>query len=334
MIGAGRWGPNILSSIEAISNAKVEMVCDLNQDSLDNLRGRFPQIQITTNINDILNSGVDAVCVATPVCTHFKLGLSVLESGKHLFIEKPLCHTSEEARKLIALAKEKELKIMVGHVFLFNPTIIKVKEILEGGSMGKIYYMESHRTNFGPVREDVNALWDLTSHDISIFNYLLSSEPEAVSANGSRALDGNVEDTTFATFKYPEDILAHSHASWLNPKKVRQITIVGEKKMLIWDDIDLERPIQIFDSNITIEEQGEYCDSFSSHRSVYNRGGISIPHVKTGQPLKLELAHFIECLRNGEEVRSGGDFSAKIVSVLEASDRSLKNDGQFISIES
>jgi predicted dehydrogenase len=332
IIGAGRWGPNILGALNQISEVEVRFMCDLDKESLNRIQTKYPNLQTTSKIDDILTDPeVNMVCVATPVKTHFSLAKKVLESGKHLFVEKPLCPSVEECSQLLQIAKSKNLKLMVGHVFLFNPTIQKVKEIIDKGELGRIYYIETHRTNLGPVREDVNAIWDLTSHDISIFNYLLNGLPKRVSATGCKALDKNVEDTTFTSLEYPGGVLAHAHASWLNPLKVRQMTIVGEKKMLIWDDIDLNKPIQIFDSSITLN-QNNISDSFTSHRLEYHRGDVLIPAVKMGEPLKMEMECFIQAIISDTAHLSDGIFSTEVVKALEASDRSLKNKSEFIEI--
>tara|TARA_B100001093_G_scaffold519855_1_gene610947 strand:- start:7270 stop:8301 length:1032 start_codon:yes stop_codon:yes gene_type:complete len=333
IIGAGRWGPNILGALSQLSQVEVRSICDLNENSLKAIEARYPTLKTTSNLDDILQDRqIDMVCVATPVKTHFTIAQKVLEAGKHLFVEKPLCPSVEECNKLLKLAETKKLKLMVGHVFLFNPTIQKVKQILDSGELGRLYYIETHRTNLGPVREDVNAIWDLTSHDISIFNYLLDAIPHKVSANGCKALDGKVEDTTFTSLVYPHGVLAHAHASWLNPLKVRQMTIVGENKMLTWDDIDLTKPIQIFDSSINISGE-QISDSFTRHRLEYHRGDVLIPAVLMGEPLKIEMESFVNAIINNEGHLSDGAFSRDVVEILEASDQSLLSKGEFIELK-
>lgn len=333
IIGLGHWGPNILGSLSRIKEVKLKSICDQNTQALIRLSENYESLFKTQDANEIFaDNGIDLICIATPVKSHFELAKKALTAGKHVFVEKPLCANSDEGNALVELANKNSVKLMVGHVFLFNPTVIKVKEIIDSGQLGKILYLEAHRTNLGPVRSDVNAIWDLTSHDISIFNYWLSSTPIQISASGSKALDGIVEDTTFVTLKYPDNILAHAHASWLNPMKVRQITIVGQNKMLIWDDVDLTKPIQIFDSNIKVKKD-DFSDTFSSHRMEYHRGDIVIPAVTVGEPLKSELGHFVKCLLNKEKLRSDGEFGNQIVKILEASDSSLHDMSRFIKID-
>jgi len=331
VIGAGHWGPNIIGALHGLSNAVVCTVCDLNESALEKIRQRFPTVKTTTDSQATLaDPEAHAICIATPVSSHFDLALAALENGKHIMIEKPLCTTSAECLILEKEAARRNLVLMVGHVFLFNPSIMKVKEIIRSGELGKIFYLEAHRTNLGPVRLDVNAIWDLTSHDISIFNFLLGNEPLSASAVGSKALDGQVEDTTFCSFKYPEGVLAHAHASWLNPKKVRQITIVGERRMLTWDDIDITHPIRIYDSNVTVE--GRYSDTFAAHRLNYHRGDVVMPQVEGGEPLKNECIAFVESIFNKTPSPSDGTFGRKVVEVLEATDRSLQANSAFVDL--
>jgi len=331
VIGAGHWGPNVIGALNGLPQVDVLTVCDLNEAALDNIRHRFPSVKTTTDAGaTISDPSVQAICIATPVNTHFDLAKEALANGKHVMIEKPLCRSAAECLILEQDAAQRNLVLLVGHVFLFNPSIMKVREIVHSGDLGKIFYLEAHRTNLGPVRQDVNAIWDLTSHDISIFNFLLDTEPLSASAVGSKALDGQVEDTTFSTFRYPDSILAHAHASWLNPKKVRQITIVGEHKMLTWDDIDITHPIRIYDSSVKLESQ--YSDSFAAHRMNYHRGGVVMPQVEGGEPLKNECQAFVESILKNKSTPSGGTFGRKVVEALEATDRSLQSNGSFVEV--
>lgn len=331
VVGAGHWGPNAIGALHGLPNVNVHTVCDLSEGALKKVKHRFPSIETSTDTRATLaDPEVQAVYIATPVSTHFELAKEALGNGKHVLVEKPLCQTSNECLIIEQEAARKNLVLMVGHVFLFNPSILKVKEIVQSGSLGKIFYLEAHRTNLGPVRQDVNAIADLTSHDISIFNFLLNSEPISVSASGSKALDGQVEDTTFCTFKYPNSVLAHAHASWLNPKKVRQITIVGEDKMLTWDDIDITHPIRIYDSSVTFETQ--YSDSFAAHRMNYHRGDVIMPQVEGGEPLRNECQAFVDSILNKSPCPSDGTFGRKVVEALEATNRSLQANSSFVDI--
>ena len=227
---------------------------------------------------------------------------------------------------------KKNLIIVVGHVFLFNSSIIALKEIITSGSLGKILHIEAHRTNLGPVRNDVNAAWDLSAHDISIFDFLLDSLPDSVSCLGSCKLDTQIEDTTYTSLKYPNGVLAHAHASWLNPRKVRQITVIGSQKMALWDDLNMDHPITIYDSSIGFD-QSYYSDSFASHRLSYNRGDVTLPSILSNEPLLEELKHFINVINGKEQNRSSGTYGTEVVRTLQSADMSLKESGKFIKIK-
>jgi predicted dehydrogenase len=333
VIGLGRWGPNILGSISRIDNTNIVCICDLNEKALFSINKRYPSLPTTTNSNDVLNdSSIDAVAISTPVETHTELVKSALESGKHVFVEKPFGHDYEECKSLCQLANDMELRIVVGHVFLFNSSIIALKKIIQSGELGEILHLEAHRTNLGPVRKDVNAVWDLTSHDISIFDFLLDDLPSEVSCIGSRKLDSQNEDTSYSTFKYRGGILAHAHASWLNPRKVRQITVIGSEKMALWDDLNLDHPITIYDSSIGLN-QSYYSDSFASHRLSYNRGNVVLPSIQTNEPLLEEMKHFINVVEGKEMNRSSGAYGTEIVKTLQIADQSIRNDGKFLTIK-
>jgi len=330
IIGMGRWGPNLVRAFMSVPGVTVGRVADPDQSALDRVTASIGGgLQGTQDVALALRDPeATAVAIATPVVTHYELTKAALEAGKHVLVEKPFCRTSAQCAELIELAREKDLRLMVGHVFLFNPSILRFKELLDSGSLGKVFYLEAHRTNLGPVREDVNAIWDLTSHDISIFSFLLGSQPESVSATASRTLEGMREDTAFTTLRYPGGVLAHAHASWLNPLKVRTITAVGSQRTIIWDDIHLNRPLQVHDIAITLDDY-TYSDSFSSHRLSYRRGDVSIPYIELKQPLLEQCRHFAEAVANGETPRSDGVFGAQVVRVLEATDASLAEHSRF-----
>ena len=333
LIGAGRWGPNVIGAINRLNEAKLLKVADPNQESLSNLNLRFPELQTSQSPNEIFDDDqIDAVAICTPVATHTELVKSALASGKHVFVEKPFGHDTKECEFLCQLAKNKNLIIVVGHVFLFNASVIALKEIIKSGELGQVLHLEAHRTNLGPVRKDVNALWDLTSHDISIFDFLLDDLPEEVSCLGSCNLDSNNEDTTYSTFKYQGGLLAHAHASWLNPRKVRQITVIGSKKMALWDDLNLDHPITIYDSSIGLD-QSYYSDSFASHRFSYNRGNVTMPNISTNEPLFEEISHFTKVIRGDDVNRSTGEYGSEVVKSLQVADQSLQAGGKFLKIK-
>jgi predicted dehydrogenase len=333
IIGAGRWGPNVIGALRRIPEVNANSVADINQSSLDQLENRFNGLRTFRNADKLIDSlEFDAIMVCTPVSTHLELVERALLQGKHVFVEKPFGQDSEKCTELCELAEAKDLAIMVGHVFLFNSSILELKKIIDSGELGEIQHLEAHRTNLGPVRKDVNAVWDLTSHDVSIFDFLLDSLPESVSCLGSCRLDPSIEDTTYTTFRYPESIIAHAHASWLNPRKVRQITVIGSKKMALWDDLNLEHPITIYDSSIGLE-QTYYSDSFASHRLSYNRGDVVLPSVPSNEPLLEEMRHFIAVIKTKEQNRSSGIYGAQLAETLKSADISLKQGGGFVPIE-
>jgi len=331
IIGAGRWGPNVIGALRRIHHVNANCIADINQSSLDQLENRFNGLKTFTDPAALIESlEFDAIVICTPVTTHLDLVEQALLHGKHVFVEKPFGQDPEKCAGLCEIAEAKKLSIMVGHVFLFNSSILELKKIIDSGELGEIQHIEAHRTNLGPVRKDINAVWDLTSHDLSIFDFLLDSLPESVSCVGSRRLDPIIEDTTYTTFRYPGSIIAHAHASWLNPRKVRQITVIGSKKMAIWDDLNLEHPITIYDSSIGLD-QSYYSDSFASHRLSYNRGSVILPSIPTNEPLYDELKHFIKVIHGDEQNRSSGRYGIEVANTLQAADQSLKAEGAFVN---
>lgn len=271
--------------------------------------------------------------VATPLATHFEIAKTALQNGKHLFIEKPIAPTAAETLELVQLAKQKNVKFMVGHVFLYNAGIRFVKEQIQNGELGKILYIHGQRTNLGPVRSDANALWDLAAHDISIFNYWLDGVPESTTANGSSLLNPEVEDIVNATFNYPGKLKCNILASWLHPQKVRQITVVGDKKMLVWDDMSASEPVKIFDKSICRSEISEQVEgTLSEFRFSIQDGQVFIPRIKQCEPLKEECNHFVECILNDTIPLSDGINGYNVVASLEAATKSMQNDSVICKI--
>ncbi len=323
LVGVGAWGPNIARSVEQSGRAKLRWVCDLDEKRLDMVRQRLPHLKTTDDLDAVLSDPeVDAVAISTPVHSHTPLVRRALEAGKHVLVEKPITPTSEEAVELVALAEAKDRVLMVGHVFEYNATIETLKKLIDDGDLGKIHYLSFERTNLGPVRTDVNAFWDLASHDISIMNYFFGCSPTEVTARGHSWLNEGIEDTVFATFTLPDDILAHVNVSWLNPRKVRRITIVGDKKMAVWDDLDMARPIQVFDRHV---ELPQYADTYQEFKTVTVDGGIYIPSVRLNQPLQAEVEHFIDSVLEGKTPRSDGHSGLRVVRALEAATESMRN---------
>ena len=269
------------------------MCADVSEERLKAVKNLFPPIIATKDYKDILkNPDIDAVCVASPTNTHFALAKEALEHQKHVFCEKPLALKPQECEELKSLAQRNKKVLMVGHIFVFNPGIVRVKEYIAAGEIGRVYYAYSERTNLGPFRYDVNAIWDLAPHDIAIFNFLFNSRPLSVSARGHKCLGNSLEDLAFATLEYPGNILVNIHVSWLDPKKVRQITIVGDKKMVVWDDLDNVGPVKLYDKHV--EKTSTYYESYGEFQLLSTEGSITIPKVGFTEPMKVQNQYFVQ----------------------------------------
>src|SRR5439155_2529863 len=272
--------------------------------------------------------------VATPTSTHFTLAQQALQHSKHVLVEKPLTTKVKQGLGLLELARSQQLVLMVGHVFVYNPAIRKVKEYLDRRHLGKLYYVSMVRTNLGPIRSDVNAAWDLAAHDLSIVNYWLEAEPLSVSAIGGTWINDGIEDAIFATLRYPQDVLVNLHASWLNPRKSRDITVVGEKRMLTFDDTNLNEPLRIYEKQVTGVPTGPtYIDSFAAFHASARQGDITVPKVTVGEPLAAQCAHFLECIVMGKQPLTGAGEGLAVVCALEAMQRSIRARGCEQAVE-
>jgi len=332
--GVGHWGPNLIRNFYTNNKSSVTAVCDTDTKRLSLIQSAYPEVKVTTSFNDLINNNeVDALVIATPTETHYELAKKALSANKHVLIEKPVATKPEECEELIRLAQAKNLHLFVGHIFIYNAGINAVKEYLDSGDMGRIYYVNMARTNLGPIRRDVNAFWDLAPHDISILNYWFPEKPVTVSAVGAVYLNNEVEDTVYATFRYADGKIANIHTSWLNPKKVREIVIVGEKKMLVWDDMDLNHPIKIYDKNVTfIKTDEQLIDTYSGFHANIHEGDTLMPKILLNEPLKAECEAFLNVVQNGEKSLSSGLEGAHVVNALVAADQSMLADGKEIEI--
>jgi predicted dehydrogenase len=325
VIGCGHWGPNHIRTFNALPGAHVEIVVDQDEKRLARVIEQFPGTRCERNHQVAFEDPmIDAVVVVTPTATHYQLVRDALLAGKNVLCEKPLAETGEQAEELVALARSAQRVLMVGHIFLFNGGIIKLKELCETGEVGKPQYLAASRTNLGPIRSDVNAAYDLATHDISIFNWLLNSEPEVISATGQAFLQPGIEDVVFLTMKYPSGVIASIRASWLDPKKVRQITIVGSKRMATWDDLDLTSPIAIYDKGAAAEQ--DYNDYGEFLRVSMWDGDVRLPKIALEEPLRAQGRHFLQAIEGGT-FRSDGPFAAGVVRTLEAAAKSLAQGG-------
>lgn len=331
VIGCGHWGPNHIRVFSQLRESRVVACADLDQKRLDAVRELHPQVEPFKDYRIMLrNAELDAVVVAAPTRTHHSIVKDALEAGKHVLCEKPLCVELRQAEEVVGLAQTKGLILMVGHVFLYNSGIVKLKELVRFRDTGQIYYMRALRTNLGPIRQDVNSVSDLATHDISIFNFLLDAVPESVSAVGGTFLQEKIEDVAFISLRYPANILANIQVSWIDPKKLREIVVVGDKKMIVWDELASPGPIQIYDKGVAREP---YYDDYGQFHLLAREGDITIPKVKLEEPLKAQNRYFLNCLEEGRIKMNDGKFAVDVVRVLEAIAGSLRNNGASVPVQ-
>lgn len=328
VIGAGRWGPNLIRNFHNRKSSEVAWVVDLDADRLREVKARFPEVDVSHDASAVLeDSSVDAVVIATPARTHYELARGALEASKHCLVEKPLTDSAANAEALVDIAARVGRLLLVGHVFLHNPAIRKVKEYIDDGTIGDVQYVSMVRTNLGPGGIDVNVAWDLATHDVSIANYWLQSSALRVSASGGRFISPDKEDTVFATLTYPGNRLVNINVSWLNPHKQREIIVVGNRRMLTVDDLSITEPIRIHDKSIVPDRSRGYVDTFGAFQASVRDGDIVIPRVATGEPLLSECEHFIDCIANGTTPVNDGRGALSVVRTIEAINRSVAGHG-------
>jgi len=333
VIGCGYWGPNLIRNFYQLSESAVVQVSDLDEKRLAHIKELYPSISTTTDYNELIrNPDVEAVVLATPVRLHAPMGLEALQAGKHLLIEKPMALNTAECRDLITAAKENDRILMVGHTFEYTSAVRKMKEMLDEGILGRLYYVNTQRLNLGLFRNDVNVIWDLSPHDFSILLYLLGGKtPNGVRATGAAHINPEVEDVATVTLDFDDDLIAFVQASWLDPKKVRQTTLVGSKKMLIYDDIEPTEKIWLYDR--AVEGPAQY-DTFAQFPYTYRYGDITIPRIGGTEPLRAEAQHFVHCIQSGETPLTDGYSGLRVCQILEATTASLKSGGARIELES
>lgn len=332
VIGCGHWGPNHIRVFSQLPNARCLMAADLDEGRLKAVKALYPSVITTTSYRDILSSPeIDAVCIAAPTKFHFQFAKEALQAGKHVLCEKPLAMKPQECDELGEISRTTGRFLMVGHVFIFNAGIRWVKEYIDSGEMGKIYYAHSERTNLGPFRYDVNALWDLAPHDLAIFDYILSGSPQSASARGLKCLGNNLEDLAFATLDYPSGKLANIHVSWIDPRKVRQITIVGEKKMLVWDDLDPLGAVRVYDKHV--ERTTKFYETYGEFQLLSREGAITIPKISSQEPLKAQGQYFVDCIEKGQAPElADASKGASVVRALCAIQKSMDHQGALAAI--
>jgi predicted dehydrogenase len=328
VIGYGYWGPNIVRNFNGVEGAKVVSICDKSQAALNRAGKMYPGIDITREYLEILTSKIiDAVAIITPVSTHFELAKMALQNGKNIFVEKPFTASAAQADELIDLAEKKGLKIMVDHTFIFTDAVRKIKDITDENKLGSLYYYDSTRVNLGLFQNDVNVIWDLAPHDFAIMDYLVQEKPSAVSASGKAHVNGR-EDTAYVTVYFTNNMIAHFNVNWLSPVKLRTVLIGGEKRMLVWNDLEADEKIKIYDKGVEVETKEGIYERLVSYRS----GDISVPRINQVEALKVETEYFIECINCDKTPINDGHSGMRVVKLLEACDQSLKNNGAMVSI--
>jgi predicted dehydrogenase len=324
IVGCGHWGPNHIRNFLSNQRSQVVGVADTDPDTREQILKRFPGLTIFCDTDQMLSHpGIEAVVVATPTRTHYAIVETCLMLGKDVLCEKPLTYSTSEAKKLVALAAKNKCILMVGHTFLYNDGIRALKKYIDCGEIGAPLYIHLRRTNLGPIRRDVNVVYDLASHDIYIANYLLGGKPEKVYATGGTYLQDGLEDVAFITLRYKDKIMAHIHVSWLDPKKERQITVVGDKKMIVWDDLSSET-IRIY--NKSVEQGGRSYDSFGQFHLILKEGDIIIPKVNLQEPLANQANHFLDCIEQRIQPLSSGQNAIDVVDVLEKVQNSIQSN--------
>lgn len=331
VVGCGYWGPNLIRNFAQIPGCQVSLCCDLDPRRLAWVSHRYPQVHTTRDVDEILlDNAVEAVCIATPVATHVPLARRALEHDKHVLIEKPLARSCAECHELIELAESRGRVLMVGHTFEYAAAVLKTKEIVDSGELGDILYIFTTRVNLGLFQPDINVIWDLAPHDVSIINFLLARLPESVNAQGTAHYRKGIEDVATITLNYGNGTIAFIHNSWLDPKKVRRTTVVGTKKMLVYDDVEGQEKVKIYDKGV---ECPPYYDSFGEFQLSYRYGDIYSPKIEDSEPLRAECSHFLECAVNGTRPRTDGVSGYRVVAVLEAAQRSLRSNGEAVPVE-
>jgi predicted dehydrogenase len=329
VIGYGYWGPNIVRNFQATEGFKVHSICDANAEALQRAERVYPSLNFTRDVGEITQStGIDVVAVVTPTWTHYELAKAALENGKHIFVEKPFTWSSAEAEELIEIAARKNLKVMVDHTFLFTGAVRKMRELIDENFLGDLYYYDSLRVNLGLFQHDVNVIWDLAPHDLSIMDYLIQEEPEAIVATGETHLNKH-EDMAFITVYFPRNVIAHINVNWLSPVKVRTTLIGGEKRMVVWNDLDADQKIKVYDKGVSVTNQEDLRQLLVSYRS----GDMWAPHVPETEALTTELTYFHECLSNNTTPFNDGRAGLRIVRMLEAAELSVKSRGRAIYLQ-
>jgi len=330
IIGYGYWGPNLVRNFAACQGVQVKMVSDLRPDRLKAVTAFYPAIQTTTNAQELINNPeIDAVAVATPVYTHFNLAMEALRAGKHVLVEKPLTSTSKEGAQLIEEARRLGKVLMVDHTFIYTGAVRKMKDLVDSGDLGKLYYYDSVRVNLGLFQHDVDVMWDLAVHDLSIMDYVLGRKVTAVAATGIAHVPGKPEDVAYLTCFVEGNVIAHFHVNWLSPVKIRRTLLGGDKKMIVFDDLEASEKIKVYDKGITVSENAE---NIYKLMVGYRTGDMWAPQLSTKEALLVEAAHFVDCINTGKTPLTDGEAGLRVVRILEAATESMKNQGTPVNL--
>ena len=331
VIGCGYWGPNLVRNFVQSNRVKEVICCDLDQKRLARMKILYPSVATTTNCEELSNmNDLAGVAIATPVRFHYPIAKEFLSKGKHVYVEKPFTHSYESALELVKLAEEKNVKLMVGHTFEYTAAVNKIKEVVDSGELGKILYISCIRVNLGLFQQDINVVWDLAPHDISTIVYIMGEVPESVNCQGKAHFKSEIEDVATTTLNFKNGLIAFIHNSWLDPNKIRRTTIVGSRKMLVYDDIEPQEKIKIYDKGVEIPP---YYDTFAEFQLSYRYGDIYSPRIEDYEPLKKLTEHFLDCIKDGKNPHTDGQNGLRVVSILEAAGKSIKQSGKAVSVQ-
>ena len=329
IIGYGYWGPNIARNFYACQGANLVSICDLMEDRLQLAQSAYPGVKGYSDPKDLIKSDdIQAVAVVTPVFTHYELAKAALENGKHVFVEKPFTSNTRQAEELINLAHKKGLIIMVDHTFLFTGAVRKIREIIDSQELGSLFFYDSTRVNLGLFQHDINVVWDLAPHDFSIMNYVIDKNPEAISAQGSEHFGTGIEDVAYIAAHFDDGFIGHFHCNWLSPVKIRKTLISGDKKMLVWDDLESDEKIKVYDRGVEIENTEGIHKLLVSYRS----GDMHVPKVNNTEALKEEAEYFLECVEKNVQPFNDGEAGLQVVRMLEATNEALRNHGGKVKL--
>ena len=330
IIGYGYWGPNLVRNFFEVPGCKVIAVSDLRPDRLAKIGPRYPTVETTTDYNDLLKDPrIDAIAIATPVSTHFELGMAALRAGKHVLMEKPMTADAEQAQQLVDEADRRELVLAVDHTFVYTEAVRKIRDLARGGELGEIYYYDSVRVNLGLFQHDVNVIWDLAVHDLSIMDAILPAQPVAVSASGIAHVPGEPEDMAYVTLHYDSSLMAHVHVNWLAPVKLRRTLVGGSRRMVVYDDLEPSEKIKVYDKGVSFTDDPA---NIQEMRVGYRTGDMWAPKLAVTEALRVEGEHFIDCIVNDQIPINDGTAGLRVVRLLEAADRSLKDRGRLLSL--